>query len=90
MEAAQRNNDQHDLSQGDMAVTCADVGESWGAAPQGLQLKHQCRNELHSRQQPVLSSPGPGNRHQASQRIYDASGYGASDRRQPMHHATPT
>eukprot|EP00961_Rhodomonas_salina_P085948 1154783-Rhodomonas_salina.1 len=76
-----------------MAVTSADVGESWGTAPQGLQLKHQCRNEQHSRQQPVPSSPGPGNGHRsrrASQRIYDASGHGACDRRQPTHHATPT
>eukprot|EP00961_Rhodomonas_salina_P099179 1333958-Rhodomonas_salina.1 len=73
-----------------MAVTSADVGERWGAAPQGLLLKHQCRNERHFRQQPVPCSPGPGDGHQASQRIYDASGHGASDRRQPMHHATAT
>eukprot|EP00961_Rhodomonas_salina_P105096 1415425-Rhodomonas_salina.1 len=73
-----------------MAVTRADVGESWGSAPQGLQLKHQCRNEWHSRKQPVQSSPGPGNGHRASQGIYNTRGYGASDRRQPTHHATPT
>eukprot|EP00961_Rhodomonas_salina_P221344 2992665-Rhodomonas_salina.1 len=56
----------------------------------GLPLQHQCRNEWHSRQQPMPSSPGPDNGNRASQRIYDASRYGASDRRQPMHHATPT
>eukprot|EP00961_Rhodomonas_salina_P270104 3649170-Rhodomonas_salina.1 len=73
-----------------MAVTSADVGASRGSAPQGLQLKHQHRNELHPPQQPVPSSPGPGNGHQASQRIYYTSGHGVSDRRQSMHHATPT